>query len=136
MQTRVGMQLSHLKETSWKEYGARFLFGGVITAAVGVLGKAFGPVVAGLFLAFPAILPASLTLVSGQDGEKQAGMEALGAAFGSVGLVAFGVIVWQLAPRLAGWSTLAIAMATWLLVSVAIWGIFHLGRVHEDATRT
>ena len=55
---RLEAHPSKIRETKPHEYVLRFVFGGVITAVVGMVGKAFGPAVAGLFLAFPAILPA------------------------------------------------------------------------------
>jgi Protein of unknown function (DUF3147) len=53
-----------LKKAKPWEYVVRFFFGGLVTALAGLVAKVWGPVVGGLFLAFPAILPASLTLVS------------------------------------------------------------------------
>ena len=48
---------SAFKETKGYEYVVRFVFGGLITAIAGAIGKEWGPAVAGLFLAFPAIFP-------------------------------------------------------------------------------
>jgi uncharacterized membrane protein (GlpM family) len=112
---------SEAKSGSWKEYGLRFLFGGTITAVVGIVAKAFGPVVAGLFLAFPAILPASLTLIAKHKGDREARDDALGAAIGSVGLLVFGAVVWGLAPRTAAWITLACATIAWFVAAAGIW---------------
>ena len=79
----------------------RFGFGGLITAVAGLIAKEYGPVVGGLFLAFPAIFPASATLIekhererkeqrgpNGVDrGRKAVSADAGGAAIGSVGLL-------------------------------------------------
>lgn len=118
----MGIQFepSGMKKTSWKGYAVRFLFGGAVTALTGVLAKAFGPAIAGLFLAFPAILPASLALIDKSDGEKQAGFDAGGATIGSVGLVAFAVVVLGLAARTSAWHVLALAAIAWLAVAVAV----------------
>lgn len=59
----IGISLDGLRRMRWSEAALRFLFGGAMTAAAGLLAKRFGPVVGGLFLAFPAIFPASATLV-------------------------------------------------------------------------
>jgi hypothetical protein len=56
---RVFLDLSGLQKTRFGEYAIRFVFGGAVTVATGVIAKKFGPVVGGLFLAFPAIFPAS-----------------------------------------------------------------------------
>jgi hypothetical protein len=82
-----------LCKTKWQEYAIRFLFGGIVASVVGVLAQVWGRVVAGLFLAFPAILPASLTLIESHEGKRPAGMDAFGAAMGSIGLMAFVGIV-------------------------------------------
>ncbi|HEX8919399.1 MAG TPA: hypothetical protein VF898_12915 [Chloroflexota bacterium] len=119
--TLINADASKVRETSWKEYAIRFAFGGVIAAVVGVLGKLFGPVVAGLFLAFPAILLASLTLLSRHDGEMFAGVDALGAGLGSMGLVAFGAVVWFGADRYAAWIVLLAASVAWFVVSIGLW---------------
>jgi uncharacterized membrane protein (GlpM family) len=115
---------SKIRETKWHEYALRFVFGGVITAVVGIIGKAFGPAVAGLFLAFPAILPASLTLVARHEGERAAALDALGAALGSIGLVAFGGMIWLLASQSAGWLAILVASVAWLVVSIALWLLY------------
>ena len=60
---KIGVNFSSLKEDRWYEYAERFLFGGIITAATGEIARTFGPAVAGLFLAFPAIFPATATLI-------------------------------------------------------------------------
>jgi hypothetical protein len=77
--------------------------------------------VAGLFLAFPAILPASLTLIVKHEGKQPAGDDALEAAAGCIGLMAFGAVVWAGATRVAAWSTLVAASAAWLVVSLLAW---------------
>ncbi|HLH31835.1 MAG TPA: DUF3147 family protein, partial [Terriglobia bacterium] len=97
---RVHADSSALKRTRWYEYAVRFLFGGAITAATGLIAKHYGPAFGGLFLAFPAIFPASATLVekhekdkkrkAGMSGTKRgresAALDARGAAYGTIGL--------------------------------------------------
>lgn len=108
-------------ETKGWEYALRFVFGGVVTAAVGLVGTAFGPSIAGLFLAFPAILPATITLIERHRGKDKAGVDALGASIGSAGLFAFGAMLWLLAPRGPGWLAVAAPTVVWLAVAVALW---------------
>jgi hypothetical protein len=98
---RVHFDFSAIRKIHWYEYAVRFLFGGVITAATGIAARHFGPVVGGLFLAFPAIFPASVTLVAKYEQEKKqkvgmdgtaraknaAAMDARGAAMGAFGLI-------------------------------------------------
>ena len=87
--------INNLKQKQPWEMGVRFAFGGLITAAAHLVAEAFGPGVAGLFLAFPAILPASLTLIYQHEGPRGAAEDALGALPGSVALGLFAVCVWQ-----------------------------------------
>ena len=39
------------------------VLGGVMTVVAGLIAARFGPVIGGLFLAFPAIFPATATLI-------------------------------------------------------------------------
>jgi hypothetical protein len=113
----------------------RFVFGGLITAAAGAIGKQWGPTVAGLFLAFPAIFPASATLVQKHQHERKerqglhgeirgkdaAADDALGAAMGSIGLLAFAMVGWWLIPRGSPGFVLAVATLVWFLAASTIW---------------
>jgi hypothetical protein len=126
---------SGLKQTKWHEYALRFVAGGVITVLAGIIAGKWGPGIGGLFLAFPAIFPASATLIEkherqrkqkeGLHGEERgtdaAAIDAMGAAMGSVGLVAFAGICWWLIPRYPAPMALGCAAVTWLLVSFSAW---------------
>jgi hypothetical protein len=67
----VKFQLSALRRMKWYEVILRIIFGGLATVATGMIAKSYGPVVGGLFLAFPAIFPASATLVEKHEKEKK-----------------------------------------------------------------
>ncbi len=126
---------SGLKETNWHEYALRFVAGGIVTVVAGVIARKWGPGIGGLFLAFPAIFPASATLIEkherqrkqerGLHGEQRgtdaAAIDALGAAMGSIGLVAFAGICWWLIPKYPASVALGAATIAWLLVSFSIW---------------
>jgi hypothetical protein len=134
---QIKIDPSVIGQTKWYEYAVRFLFGGLITAVAGVIANRFGPVIGGLFLAFPAILPASATLIEKHGKQKKeekglrgtrrgreaASVDAAGSAMGSVGLLAFASIVWQLAPRYSTWIVLMSATVAWLAISVLIWQV-------------
>lgn len=47
--------------------------GCLITVATGMIAKKYGPGIGGLFLAFPAILPASATLIEKHEKQKEEG---------------------------------------------------------------
>ena len=52
----VKFKPSALRQTRWYEYLVRFVLGGAMTVIAGLIAARFGPVIGGLFLAFPAIL--------------------------------------------------------------------------------
>jgi Protein of unknown function (DUF3147) len=123
-----------LKHTKWQEYLVRFLFGGGVTALAGIIAKHYGPGVGGLFLAAPAIFPAAATLLEKHEEKKAraaagkelfahqvAGVDAAGAAMGSIGLIAYAIVLWQLLPRYPAAAVLAAATLVWFVVSFAMW---------------
>lgn len=132
---RISIDLGKLRETKPSAMAVRFGLGGAITAFAGWIGMKYGPEVAGLFLAFPAIFPASVTLVQKHEEQEhrgnpeeakrrgcaQAGIEANGAVLGSLGLLAFGAAVWGLATQIGGWLAILAALALWTAVSAAAW---------------
>jgi hypothetical protein len=132
---QIKVDLSGWKQTGWHEYALRFLFGGAVTCMAGIIAKEYGPIVGGLFLAFPAIFPASATLIQkheeekkreqGMRGERRArqvtSVDAAGAALGSLGLIVFGLIVWQLLPTHNAAFVISGATVAWGSVAVAMW---------------
>lgn len=132
---RIRINLASLKQIRWHEYLTRFLLGGIITVATGLIAKHFGPVIGGLFLAFPAIFPAGATLIEKHEREKKrrvgiprttrgrlaAALDGRGAAMGTIALSAFGVLVWKLLPRHNAAVTLTAALAVWLVLATLIW---------------
>jgi hypothetical protein len=137
MNLKVKVNFSVLKETKWYEYGTRFLIGGGITAFAGIVAKKFGPTVGGLFLAFPAIFPASATLIEKHEKEKKekasvdpgfrgqtaVALDAIGATMGALGLIVFAALGWLLLPAHVTWVVLSGSTIAWFVVSVAIWRI-------------
>ncbi len=131
---KIETNIAALKRTKWQEYLVRFIFGGAVTALAGIIAKRYGPEIGGLFLAAPAIFPAAATLLEKQEEKKAraesrrqlrahelAGVDAAGAAMGSVGLAAFAVVVWQLLPRYPVAAVLPAATLVWFAVAMAMW---------------
>jgi hypothetical protein len=73
---------SALRQSHWYEYLIRFALGGAVTVVAGLIAARFGPVVGGLFLAFPAIFPASATLIEKhvRHGRRRRGYPGCAAA--------------------------------------------------------
>jgi hypothetical protein len=134
---QIKVDASAIRQTSFYEYSIRFLFGRLMTAAAGLTAKEYGPGIGGLFLTFPAIFPASATLIekhetqkkeneglAGEDrGRKAVAVEAVGSALGSIGLLAFALLVWKFLPGHGPWTVLAAATLAWLRVSVVLWEV-------------
>lgn len=68
---RIGVDLSSLKQAKLREEAGRFLLGGAITVLSGLISRRYGPVIGGLFLAFPAIFPAGATLIEKHETERK-----------------------------------------------------------------
>ena len=133
----IRIDLTGLRRTQWHDYAMRFLFGGLITAAAGLIAQRWGPAIGGLFLAFPAIFPASATLVEKHEKQKKnraglqgavrgrqaAALDAAGAALGCIGLAGFALVVWQLLVPCETWLVLGAAGLLWLGSSVLCWRI-------------
>ena len=121
-----------VKQTTTGEYAIRFLFGGLVTVGAGLVATRWGPVVGGLFLAFPSILPASLTLVKKHSKLRgAAGANGLGAGLGSLGLLAFALVGWASGASVPAWLVLLLASIVWVVLAGAAWAAFqrwHLGR--------
>jgi len=134
---KIRVSLTNVKQTRMREFFVRFAFGGLITAVAGWIAARYGPVIGGLFLAFPSIFPASITLIEKHEREKKrdhgmsgavrgrlaAGADAAGAALGTFGLMAFGAIVWQFAPQASPWLMLPAATIVWGMVASLAWYI-------------
>jgi len=123
-----------VKDGRWYEYVIRFVLGGVATVLTGLIAKAFGPAIGGLFLALPAIFCASVTLIEAHEkrrkrkaglagerrGREAAALDSAGAALGGVGLLAFAAAFYGLVLHSVAVAFTA-ATAIWLAVSVMAW---------------
>ncbi len=140
----IKIDSSVIPQTKWHDYAVRFVLGGAITAAAGLMAKEFGPVIGGLFLAFPAIFPATATLAEKREKKRKrkkglSGVQrgrlaaAAEAAMGSLGLIAFACAFWLLLPRLYVWLVFLIAITAWTTVAVGTWfarKYVRIGRKH------
>jgi uncharacterized membrane protein (GlpM family) len=134
---RIEANFSSLKQTTLREHVVRFVLGGAVTVAAGLIARHWGPVIGGLFLAFPAIFPAGATLIEQHEvkrkreierdgrrrGREAAALDALGAALGAMGLVAFAVVLWRFLPGHSSSAALGLAVAAWASVSGLLWAL-------------
>ena len=131
----IGARFSAIKGIKLHEWMIRFVFGGAVCVAAGMIAQHYGPVLGGLFLAFPAIFPAGASLVEahekqhkarvGLDGTNRgrliAAIDAYGATMGCVGLAGFALIFWLWLPRTSSWVVFPLATLVWLTLSVGLW---------------
>ena len=146
---RIGLDVSSIQHLRLRDYAVRFVFGGIVTVLTGLIARRYGPGVAGLFLAFPAIFPAGATLIEKQQREKKrrvgldgtsrgraaAGIDAIGAAMGTLGLIAFALLAWRFLPSHSSPAILTIAGLAWLAISVLAWLIRKVIKKSNAATR-
>ena len=132
----VSVKFSALRQTRWYEYAIRFVLGGFMTVCAGVIADVYGPLIGGLFLAFPAIFPASATLVERHErkrkeksglagarrGKDAAALDAYGAALGSIGLLAFACLFWITVSTSIGLAFCS-ALGGWIAASLLMWSM-------------
>jgi uncharacterized membrane protein len=103
--------------------------------AAGLIGKYFGPAIGGLFLAFPAIFPASASLIESHEKENKrrvgadgatrgrlaASIDSAGAALGCIGLIGFAVTSWWLLRTQRATLAITIATLVWSVIAMSLW---------------
>jgi hypothetical protein len=120
----IEISVKGYRQTKGREWFIRFLFGGSVSLMAGLVGQHWGPAVGGLFLAFPSILPATITLVKDHDGRQSAADCASGAALGSFGLMTFALIVMLTATSWGPFGSLAAALCGWGATAILLWRLF------------
>ena len=131
----IGINVAKLREGKPTEYLTRFLFGGIVTVIATLISTRYGPILGGLFLAFPGIFAPGLSMTethaierkaaAGANGilfaRAEASVEAAGASIGALGMAAFAIVLWKFLPAHTLAVTLPLAGAAWLSVSVTLW---------------
>lgn len=120
-QPLFGADLSALRKVKPADLAIRFGFGAAISVVAGLAGIVLGHIVGGMLLAFPAIAPATLTLIEKEDGNAAAVHDVGGAIFGGIGLVAFALVGFFLFGRLPAAAVLVACLLAWSAVSIAFY---------------
>jgi hypothetical protein len=128
----IGFSLRSLRQAGPRDLAIRFTFGAAISAGAAMIAILANPRFAGVFLAFPAILPATLTLIERKASEEEAIEAGDGAILGAAALILFGGLVWWLVPRIGAPSALVVATAGWLLGAVTLYLILRLADYHRS----
>jgi hypothetical protein len=114
----AGVDLSKLSKIQPKDLAVRFAFGAAISLVAGLISLAFGAPAGGMFLAFPAILPASLTLIEKKEGTEAAIHDLDGTIIGAAALGVFALVAGLGLRNASAALALPAALATWLGVSL------------------
>ncbi len=113
-----------LREQSPRDYLVRFGFGTVISAVAAGIAMAFGARIGGILLAFPAILPASLTLIERKSGREEAVVDSTGAAMGGAALVVFAIVAAWTLHRMNAAAALGLAGLSWVVSALVLFGAY------------
>lgn len=116
----LGADVGRLARMPLRDLAVRFGFGAAVSVVAGAVGLALGERAGGMLLAFPAILPAALTLIEKREGTAEAVADVRGAVVGAAAMVCFAVTVVALAGRIptapailcagVGWGAAGIGM--------------------------
>lgn len=120
---KLSFEPRKITELSVSEAAIRAGFGAGASLLAGLVGVVAGPVIGGAFLAFPAILLASLTLVAAEEGQAAARDEARGALAGAIGLIAFAATAAPLFASRPALVSFSFACLSWIVVSLACYGV-------------
>jgi hypothetical protein len=117
----AGIDPGRLRDVQVSELAVRFGFGAAVSVVAGVIGLVVSPKAGGMFLAFPAILPATLTLLEKKHATEHAVHTVRGAVVGSIGLVVFACVAAAAFTRWPPVVVLAAAIAGWATVSLSVY---------------
>ena len=95
----------------------------MVAALIGAVSK---EPIGGIFIAFPAIILASLTLIDKEEDREHASYNAVGAALGAVGFIACAYFIFYTLERVSVAASLGIGLLIWLVVSMGLYALYAL----------
>jgi hypothetical protein len=114
----VSLSARGITDTPLHALGIRFVAGAATSVVAGVVTLVFGPRAGGIFLAFPAILAASLTLVKEQEDGHEVREDSRGAVLGGAAMLTFAAVAALTLDAAPGAVALVLASATWAAVAL------------------
>lgn len=123
VQQRPSAEPGKLRGVSARALSYRFIAGGATSVVAGVVTLAFGTRVGGIFLAFPAILAASLTLIESEEDSAEAREDARGAIVGGCALAVFAAVAALTFGSIAAAVALGLATVAWFVAAFAGYGL-------------
>ena len=110
----IRISLRDVRRVPLRDLAVRFAFGAGISTVASLIAILAGARAGGLMLAFPAILPATLTLLEREESARKAEDADFGSVLGALGLAAFAAVAWWLLPRVGAGVALVAAALAWL----------------------
>ena len=110
---RPSFEPERVREVGFRELAIRFVAGALTSIGAGAITLAFGARAGGIFLAFPAILAASLTLIEQEEDSTEAREDARGAVMGGLALALFAAIAALTLGNLSAATALLLATVGW-----------------------
>jgi apolipoprotein N-acyltransferase len=132
----INFSFGSLRESQPRDLIIRFAFGAAISGLAALVTIAVGPRFGGIFLAFPAILPATLTLIEKEEGERKTRDDDMGAILGAAALILFGWLAWSLIPRIGAPLALVIATVGWVAGALSLYVALRLTVEHRPFSDT
>lgn len=132
MVTRPEVDVRSIRNVRASEMLVRFALGASVSVIAGIISNEAGARLGGVFLAFPAILPASLTFVQKKDGTRQADRDAVGAILGGFALLPFAAVGESMFGRHNAVLVLGVALGAWLICIAVLYVALVLIRPDKD----
>jgi hypothetical protein len=122
----ISVQPGKLRDVRARDLRIRFAFDALTSVVAGVITLLSGPRAGGIFLAFPAILAASLTLIEEKEAPEDAREDARSAVLGAFALAVFAALVALTVTRVLPGLALVFASLGWVAVALGayltLWG--------------
>lgn len=132
MVTRPEVDVRSIRNVKASEMLVRFALGACVSVVAAIISNSAGARLGGVFLAFPAILPASLTFVQKKEGTSKADRDAVGAILGGLALLAFAAVGESMFGRHNAVLVLGMALAAWLMCIAVLYVALVVIRPDED----
>lgn len=117
------LALQNARKVSLRPLLIRFAFGAGTSTVAALISLAWNSKTAGIMLAFPAILAASLTLIADEESRRAAREDARGAVVGAIGLGAFALVGYFSFGHVAAPLVLFLALLAWVCVAFGLYGV-------------